>query len=121
MKDKTTPAVLQMLARRHFLRDCSTGLGAMFLAATLPRAAGANAGHLDFKRDAATPLVPLPPQFAAKARRVIYLHMNGAPSQLELFEHKPELTRFDGKDCPESLLKGKRFAFISGVPKLMGS
>ena len=47
--------------------------------------------------------------------------MAGAPSQLELFEHKPELKRFDGQDCPASLLAGKRFAFISGVPKLFGS
>jgi hypothetical protein len=54
-------------------------------------------------------------------RRVIYLHMAGAPSQLELFEHKPELKRFDGQDCPASFLAGKRFAFISGVPKLLGS
>ena len=69
----------------------------------------------------ATPLSPLPPQFAAKARRVIYLHMAGAPSQLELFDHKPELTRLDGQDCPGVVLEGKRFAFISGVPKLLGS
>ena len=47
--------------------------------------------------------------------------MAGAPSQLELFEHKPELKRFDGQDCPASFLAGKRFAFISGVPKLLGS
>jgi hypothetical protein len=42
--------------------------------------------------------------------------MAGAPSQLELFEYKPELKRFDGQDCPASFLAGKRFAFISGVP-----
>jgi hypothetical protein len=52
---------------------------------------------------------------------VIYLHMAGAPSQLELFEHKPELTRLDGQDCPASFLAGKRFAFINGVPKLLAS
>jgi len=43
---------------------------------------------------------------SAKARRVIYLHMAGAPSQLELFEHKPELIKFDGKDCPAAFLTG---------------
>ena len=68
-----------------------------------------------------TPLAALPPQFPARVRRVIYLHMVGAPSQLELFEHKPALTKHDGQDCPASFLEGKRFAFISGVPKLLGS
>jgi hypothetical protein len=47
--------------------------------------------------------------------------MAGAPSQLELFDYKPELRRLDGQDCPASFLAGKRFAFISGVPKLLGS
>jgi hypothetical protein len=46
--------------------------------------------------------------------------MAGSPSPLELFEHKPELTRLDGKPCPQSLLEGKRFAFIRGIPELMG-
>ena len=77
--------------------------------------------RLDFTRDEPAPLAALPPQFAAKARRVIYLHMAGAPSQLELFEYKPDLKRLDGQDCPASFLAGKRFAFISGVPKLLGS
>src|SRR5438477_160306 len=62
----------------------------------------------------------LPPQFPAKAKRVIYLHMAGAPSQLELFDYKPDLRRLDGQDCPASFLEGKRFAFISGVPKMLG-
>ena len=57
----------------------------------------------------------------AKAKSVIYLHMAGSPSQLELFEHKPELTKFHGKECPQEYLEGKRFAFIKGVPKMLGS
>jgi len=77
--------------------------------------------RIDLKRDPKSPLSALPPQFASRAKRVIYLHMAGAPSQLELFEYKPELTRLDGQDCPASLLAGKRFAFITGVPKLMGT
>jgi hypothetical protein len=52
---------------------------------------------------------------------VIYLHMIGAPSQLDLFDHKPELAARDGQDCPESLLKGRRFAFIGGKMQLAGS
>src|SRR5205807_8011637 len=77
--------------------------------------------RLDLPRDPKSPLAALPPQFAPRAKRVIYLHMAGAPSQLELFEHKPELTKLDGQDCPMSFLTGKRFAFINGVPKLLGA
>ena len=77
--------------------------------------------RLDFTRDPSSPLSVLPPQFAARAKRIIYLHMAGAPSQLELFDHKPELTKLNGQDCPASFLAGKRFAFISGVPKLLGA
>src|SRR6267154_2786218 len=121
-------ALLQAQTRRHFLRSMGGGLGTLFVGTSLSRyAAGAyDSGRselagLDFTRDASSPLAALPPQFAAKVRRVIYLHMAGAPSQLELFEHKPELKRLDGQDCPASFLAGKRFAFISGVPKLLGS
>jgi hypothetical protein len=46
--------------------------------------------------------------------------MAGSPSQLDLFEYKPELAKLDGQDCPQQLLEGKRFAFIRGVPKLLG-
>jgi len=124
---EVTLAFLEARTRRHFLRSLGGGLGTLFLGtlasklAPSVRAAGAESDALDFSRDPRTPLSPLPPQFPAKVRRVIYLHMAGAPSQLELFEHKPELKKFDGQDCPASFLAGKRFAFISGVPKLLGS
>lgn len=121
--------LLEAQTRRHFLGMGGAGLGAALcgLTAWLSGDAGAaqQATHadagLDFSRDPARPMTPLPPQFAPRAKRVIYLHMTGAPSQLELFEHKPVLTKYDGKDCPESFLAGKRFAFITGVPKLMGT
>ncbi len=67
------------------------------------------------------PLAPRTPHFAAKAKSVIYLHMAGAPSQFELFEHKPLLNQLHGKACPDILLAGKQFAFIRGVPKLLGA
>jgi hypothetical protein len=57
----------------------------------------------------------------ARAKRVIYLHMIGAPSHLDLFDFKPELVRRDGEDCPESLLEGRRFAFIGGKMQLAGT
>lgn len=56
-----------------------------------------------------------------KIKSVIYLHMAGSPSQLDLFDDKPMLRKFNGKDCPNELLEGKRFAFLKGVPKLLGS
>ena len=104
--------------RRRFLGWGMGGLGAFFLNSAAAKAA--ESAPLDFRRDPSTPLSVLPPQFPARAKRVIYLHMGGGPSPLELFDHKPQLARFHGQDCPQSFLKGKRFAFITGVPKMLG-
>ena len=57
----------------------------------------------------------------AKAKSVIFLHMVGAPSQLDLFDYKPELVRFDRKLAPKSFVEGKKFAFLRGHPKLLGT
>lgn len=100
---------LQLTTRRHFLKGCATGLGGMWLAAQAAQSARASA--------APTAGFMGPPQ---KVKRVIYLHMVGAPSQLELFDYKPELARLDGKLCPQEFLEGKRFAFIQGTPKMLG-
>lgn len=54
------------------------------------------------------------------AKSVIYLHMAGSPSQLELFDHKPALRKFHSQECPKEYLEGQRFAFIKGVPKMLG-
>lgn len=110
---------LQQATRRHFLQTCATGMGSMFLASAAGRAFGAH-GPLDINRPSAEPLKTLSPQFPGKAKRVIFLHMAGAPSQHELFDYKPELAKLDGQDCPQEYLEGKRFAFITGVPKLLG-
>jgi hypothetical protein len=59
--------------------------------------------------------------FAPKARSIIYLFMAGAPSQVDLLDFKPKLQELNGEHIPESMLKGERFAFIRGVPKLLGS
>jgi hypothetical protein len=130
LSDETHPerifSRLQAQTRRHFLRSMTSGLGAMFLGtlaspwSSAEQSATGDSTRLDMRRNAKTPLAVLPPQFAPHARRVIYLHMAGAPSQLELFDYKPELARFDGQDCPATLLAGKRFAFLTGVPKLLG-
>src|SRR5579883_1906315 len=112
-------AAIQMHTRRHFIKESAMGLGALALGALL------GCGRKDDTSsqivfDPAHPLAPRQPPFPGKAKSIIYLHMAGAPSQLELFDYKPELMKMDGQDCPESLLAGKRFAFIRGVPKMLG-
>src|SRR5439155_12251055 len=66
-------------------------------------------------------LAPRQPHFTPRAKRVIYLHLTGSPPHLDLFDYKPELVKRDGQDCPDEFLKGKRFAFTSGTPKLLGT
>ncbi|HRE52878.1 MAG TPA: DUF1501 domain-containing protein [Flavitalea sp.] len=115
-------ARMQMHTRRHFLKESAMGLGSLALGALL-QSCGSGAPALPEATnlfDPAHPLSPKFPMFPAKARSVIYLHMAGAPSQLELFDYKPELMKLDGIACPPSLLEGKRFAFIRGVPKMLG-
>lgn len=99
--------------RRHFLRDGTLALGGLAYA-LLSEGKAAPAVP-------ANPFAPRPPHFAGKARRVIYLHMAGSPPHLDLFDYKPELVKHNGKDCPEQFLKGRRFAFTSGTPKLLGT
>jgi uncharacterized protein (DUF1501 family) len=65
-------------------------------------------------------MAALAPPEKASAKHVIFLHMAGAPSQLELFDYKPELAKLDGKPCPQEFLQGRRFAFIRGTPNLLG-
>ncbi|MDE3250719.1 MAG: DUF1501 domain-containing protein, partial [Bacteroidota bacterium] len=114
-------AYLQMHTRRHFLKESAMGIGALAMAAMFGSCKnGSTATGKAISFDAAHPLLPKAPMFPASAKSVIYLHMAGAPSQLELFDYKPELMKLDGQDCPPSLLEGKRFAFIRGVPKMMG-
>jgi hypothetical protein len=104
--------------RRHFLKDSLAGLGAIWLASQTGRlfAADPLGGTVE---PVSNPLQARPPHFPARAKRVIFLHMVGAPSQLDLFDYKPELFKLDGKDCPRELIEGQRFAFITGTPTLL--
>ncbi len=106
--------------RRHFLKDGILGLGGIAFGSMLGSCAGKQVITENIF-DAANPLLARFPSFAPKAKSVIYLHMAGAPSQLELFDFKPDLIKLDGLACPQSLLEGKKFAFIRGVPKMLGS
>ncbi len=99
--------------RRWFLKECGVGLAGL-AALSLMRDSAAAAPAM------ANPLAPKQPHHAPKAKRVIYLFMGGAPSHLELFDNKPELSKWDGKLPPPDLLKGYRAAFINPNSKLLG-
>ncbi|NII23852.1 DUF1501 domain-containing protein [Pseudoflavitalea sp. X16] len=118
--DEANTRALHYFTRRHFLKESAMGLGALALGSLFGCGAGKEEAVSNNLFDAANPLAPKLPLFPGKAKSVIYLHMAGAPSQLELFDYKPALMKLDGQDCPPSLLEGKRFAFIRGVPKMMG-
>src|SRR5215813_12297134 len=108
---------LRAVTRRQFFARCSTGIGGLALASLLNERLWAT----DTATTPANPLAGKLPHFAPKAKRAIYLHMAGAPSQLDLFDYKPKLVAMNGEPCPESIYKKERFAFIKGVPKMLGT
>jgi uncharacterized protein (DUF1501 family) len=98
--------------RRMFLRDCASGIGMMALGNLL-----ASEGRTATIDD---PLAPKKPHFPAKAKNVIFLFMEGAPSQMELFDPKPELSKWNGKPLPADLTKDLKLAFIKPTAKVLG-
>ena len=111
-----TTLQLQQRTRRFFFKESAAGLGAIALSDLL---AGETSASSALPMEA--PLKLKAPHFAPKAKHVIYLHLTGSPPHLDLFDYKPELVKRSDQDCPDAFLKGKRFAFTSGVPKLMGT
>ncbi len=100
--------------RRQFLADAGRfSLGAIALQSLTSRGLAAV--------DASNPLGAKLPPLPAKAKAVIYLAMSGAPPQHDMFDWKPELVARHLQDCPDAFLKGEKFAFIKGKPKLLGS
>jgi uncharacterized protein (DUF1501 family) len=114
------PSVSPTLAitRRHFFRDCGVGVGKIALASLLTGELARPS--LALGAGSANPLAPKQPHFAPKAKRVIHLFMAGAPSQLDLFDNKPELTRLEGKPIPPSVIMGQRYAFIRADAAVLG-
>ena len=106
------------MTRRHFFCRAGLSLGGIALGGLLSRDSLRAAPA---KTAAPNPLAIKPPMMSAKAKSIIYLHMAGAPPSLDMFDYKPKLNELDRQPCPESLFKGQRFAFIKGVPKLLGS
>ncbi|MCW5963830.1 MAG: DUF1501 domain-containing protein [Bryobacterales bacterium] len=110
MRDEQTERALRAITRRHFFaQSAQFGIGTAALAAL------SNPGLLS--ASAAGP----GPHHTPKAKSVIFLFMAGAPSQLDIFDHKPLLNQYDGQPVPEEVTKGERFAFIKGTPRLLGS
>jgi hypothetical protein len=109
----TDPLLLP--TRRHFFRDCSIGLGAMALGTILNEGRAAPASVLQSPA----------PHYKPRTKSVIFLFMAGGPSQLELFDYKPKLGELSGQPIPDSLIKGKRFAFMDTFtkehPKCLGT
>ena len=97
---------LKAVTRRHFFRQSGFGIGSAALASLLNPSLFAS---------------PRKPHFAPKAKRIIYLFMMGAPSQLDLFEDKPKLRELHDQSVPEEWMKKQRFAFLRGRPKLLAS
>ncbi|GAC1469210.1 MAG: DUF1501 domain-containing protein [Isosphaeraceae bacterium] len=109
--------------RRHFFRDCGVGLGSIALGTLLD--AEKARGSTPPPERSTNPLAPRPGHFPAKAKNVIFLFMAGGPSQLELFDHKPNLSRLSGQPIPDSFIEGRRFAFMGSFtrerPRLLGT
>jgi uncharacterized protein (DUF1501 family) len=103
------PDSLKDATRRHFFKQTGFGIGAMALSSLINESGFAAPGALRIQH------------FAPKAKRIIYLFMAGAPSTLDLFDNKPALRKYDGQEIPAEIVKGERFAFIKGTPKLLGS
>ncbi len=104
-------------SRRDFLGKSALGLGALTLGNAIPGVGlfDAAAGQVD------DPLAPKQPHFAPKAKSVIWLHMAGAPSTLDLFDYKPELIKLHGQPLPESFGKNLKTATDGGVGALLAT
>jgi uncharacterized protein (DUF1501 family) len=117
---------IRAVTRRQFFADCGVGIGKIALASLLcgskdvfAAQPAASAGRAP--REIINPFAPKAPHFKARAKRVIYLFMPGAPSQLDLFDFKPDLVKFDGQPMPADLVKDQRYAFIEKNAALMSS
>jgi uncharacterized protein (DUF1501 family) len=98
------PQRVQSISRRELLQRAGMGMGGLALSHLLNRDGFAAA----------------PSHFQPRAKHVIYIHLVGGPSHLDLFDFKPELQKRNGEQCPDEMFKGKQLAFIRSHPKLLG-
>ncbi len=103
------PEFLKIQSRRSFFRSCAGGIETLALASLLER------------EGLADPLTPKAPHFAPHAKNVICLFMEGAPSQMDLFDPKPALVKYSGQSLPPSMTKDLRLAFIKPTAAVLAS
>jgi hypothetical protein len=102
-------------SRRNFLKAAGVGLGSLSISGFIPGMGIINAAFAD---DLANPLSAKKPHFPAKVKSVIWLHQNGAPSSLDLFDYKPQLAKLAGTAVPSSFLAGIETSTQGGVGTL---
>ena len=100
-------------SRRNFFRSCAGGIGTIALAQLL--------GRDGYAAPTADPLAPKKPHFPAKAKNVIFLFQEGAPSQMDLFDPKPALQKWSGHPLPPSMTKDLKLAFIKPNASILAS
>ncbi|MEZ0267194.1 MAG: DUF1501 domain-containing protein, partial [Phycisphaerae bacterium] len=104
--------------RRHFFKECGVGVGKVAFASLLT---GAAARSVSAQAPAVkSVMAPKSPHEPGKAKAVIHLFMAGAPSQLDLFDYKPELAKMEGKPLPPSVYGSQRYAFIRPDAAVLG-
>ena len=103
---------LQSATRRQFLQKVGWGVGGVALHSLLAQ---------DGIAESVTNLGARGLHFAPKAKNVIYIHLVGAPSHLDLYDPKPELQKRNGELCPDEFFVGKQLAFIRKQPSLLGT
>ena len=108
---------LQLLTRRHFFRDCGVGVGKIALAMLASGSLNSATGSRVFANGSVRTQIP---HFPPRAKRVIYMFMAGAPSQLDLFDFKPKLAELEGQPIPPSVIAGQRYAFIQPDAAVLG-
>jgi uncharacterized protein (DUF1501 family) len=99
----------KFITRRWFFRECGVGLGSIALTSLLGADKVLGASKIP---GAANPLAPKQPHFQPRAKRIIFLFMGGAPSQLDLFDYKRALAKYNGQPVPKEVVMGQKYAFI---------
>jgi len=105
-----------LATRRHLLGSMAGGIGAIAMHELLAATSAAPVPALP-----ADPMAAKLPPLPAKAKRMIVIHLTGSPPNLDMYDNKPELTKRDGQECPAEAIAGKKFAFTTGTPKLLGT
>lgn len=111
-------------SRRDFLIKSGYGLGGLALGGMLPGLngfSGAMASELAAGAGIVDPLAPKAPHFAPKVKSVIWLHMDGAPSTIDLYDYKPQLVKMHGQDIPKSFMEGIKEGVRGGTGKLFAT